>query len=420
MRSKDGLNHSGPPTPRTIYLHLGVPGNKFEPNANAGSSWGGMCKCPDGQTYGVSDNADDCASLACIGGIAGQCNRFVGMWSTNKVTCADGDRSTACNPVPLCMIHVRTLDKRAPAFIRPSHLGNPCHSELVTSPLCPFVGVRFQVEPQLPLGLSIDGTGTIRGAATVLVLEPRTYTVTATDGGGSSAINISISIIAVPPELKYTHSLYTYTHKQKISGNQVILKGSDSFAAITECTSSPPLPTYLVLNEATCEITGTAQEMKWPPVTYIITASNSGGSTTATIQIGIKAIKPASLTLSGGNTFVLTVGGTPVTESGVVNSASGSITSYSVAPPLPDGLGFDRFTCTISGSPTQISPTKLYTFTASNTGGAVSYVQAITVLGRAPHGLTYDSSELTFSLGRSYTEWPNINLGAHLLALFIV
>lgn len=36
--------------------------------------WGGRCTCPDGLVYEVSDNADDCASLACDGGVPVSCS----------------------------------------------------------------------------------------------------------------------------------------------------------------------------------------------------------------------------------------------------------------------------------------------------------------------------------------------------------
>jgi len=35
--------------------------------------WGGQCTCPDGQTYDVSDNGNDCGSLQCINGEPGRC-----------------------------------------------------------------------------------------------------------------------------------------------------------------------------------------------------------------------------------------------------------------------------------------------------------------------------------------------------------
>lgn len=37
--------------------------------------FGGSCTCPDGQTYQVGDNLDDCGSLACHGGVPGTCER---------------------------------------------------------------------------------------------------------------------------------------------------------------------------------------------------------------------------------------------------------------------------------------------------------------------------------------------------------
>eukprot|EP00931_Biecheleriopsis_adriatica_P122769 TRINITY_DN977_c0_g1_i3.p1 TRINITY_DN977_c0_g1~~TRINITY_DN977_c0_g1_i3.p1 ORF type:complete len:1652 (+),score=356.20 TRINITY_DN977_c0_g1_i3:28-4983(+) len=76
---------------------LGAPGapeapvifeNQVEENAAGVGGWGGWCKCPDGEMYGVGDNNDACGSLACIGGEAGTCNRGSGKWSHRKVTCA--------------------------------------------------------------------------------------------------------------------------------------------------------------------------------------------------------------------------------------------------------------------------------------------------------------------------------------------
>eukprot|EP00962_Isochrysis_galbana_P037624 scaffold13216_cov51-Isochrysis_galbana.AAC.1 len=45
--------------------------NKVEYNVAGIGQWGGLCSCPNGDHYRVGDNSDGCASLACIGGIAG-------------------------------------------------------------------------------------------------------------------------------------------------------------------------------------------------------------------------------------------------------------------------------------------------------------------------------------------------------------
>jgi len=49
--------------------------------------WGGTCTCPDGSAYEVGDNHDWCGSLACVGGISGECRQSEGSWSYRKVTC---------------------------------------------------------------------------------------------------------------------------------------------------------------------------------------------------------------------------------------------------------------------------------------------------------------------------------------------
>ena len=51
--------------------------------------WGGSCTCPNGQVYQVGDNHDFCASLACIGGISGSCNKDYDVsWAHSRVECA--------------------------------------------------------------------------------------------------------------------------------------------------------------------------------------------------------------------------------------------------------------------------------------------------------------------------------------------
>ena len=50
-------------------------------------TWGGTCRCPDGNTYEVGDNNNACKSLACINGKMVNCNKESGEWSRRKVTC---------------------------------------------------------------------------------------------------------------------------------------------------------------------------------------------------------------------------------------------------------------------------------------------------------------------------------------------
>lgn len=64
-------------------------GNYYRKVAGVGK-FGGMCTCPDGQTYEVGDNDDGCKSLACENGVSGECTED-GISESKagyKVTCA--------------------------------------------------------------------------------------------------------------------------------------------------------------------------------------------------------------------------------------------------------------------------------------------------------------------------------------------
>ena len=49
--------------------------NVVTENAYEVGAWGGSCTCPDGSVYQTGDNDDACGSLACVGGISGDCKR---------------------------------------------------------------------------------------------------------------------------------------------------------------------------------------------------------------------------------------------------------------------------------------------------------------------------------------------------------
>lgn len=66
----------------------GAEENIYDQVAGVGA-WGGWCTCPDGHRYQVGDHNDACGSLACEGGVAGQCERaVVESRSGRRVRCA--------------------------------------------------------------------------------------------------------------------------------------------------------------------------------------------------------------------------------------------------------------------------------------------------------------------------------------------
>ena len=95
-------------------------------------------------------------------------------------------------------------------------------------------------------------------------------------GGGTGT-----SIPPAPSGLNYTNSSYAFLQGSVITSLTPTLNGTP-----TSCSSNPPLPTGLSLNNTTCVISGTPTN--WQAATsHTITATNSGGNTTANINIQV-------------------------------------------------------------------------------------------------------------------------------------
>ncbi|KAL1507971.1 hypothetical protein AB1Y20_007575 [Prymnesium parvum] len=81
-----------PPSPPQLPLRPAFPPANpavdfFKYDKAEAGEYGGACTCPNGKTYLVGDRKDDCGSLACYNGTAGECTRGSGDWSHNQVHC---------------------------------------------------------------------------------------------------------------------------------------------------------------------------------------------------------------------------------------------------------------------------------------------------------------------------------------------
>src|SRR5690606_3497755 len=151
--------------------------------------------------------------------------------------------------------------------------------------------------------------------------------------------------------------------------------------APTNFSVSPALPAGLTLNPTTGEITGTPTTLSGVTATnYVVTASNSCGNTTKTLNIAISPAKPTNLTYTDNGPLVYCVG-VPITANNATASGGGPATSYSISPALPAGLTLNTSTGQISGTPTTVAgvPATDYTVTASNSCGSVKTVLNITI-----------------------------------------
>jgi uncharacterized repeat protein (TIGR01451 family) len=190
-------------------------------------------------------------------------------------------------------------------------------------------------------------------------------------GGGSGGGT------APPSNLTYSTNPATYTKGVPIAANTP----SSSGGAVASYSVSPALPAGLAVNTSTGVITGTPTAVT-ATASYTVTASNSGGRTTASVSVTVNDAPPSNLTYST-NPATYTKGA-PIAAN-TPSSSGGAVASYSVSPALPAGLRLDGSTGVITGTPTAVTATASYTVTASNSGGSTTASVRITIVD-APSG----------------------------------
>ncbi|MGB2049090.1 MAG: putative Ig domain-containing protein [Candidatus Poseidoniaceae archaeon] len=249
----------------------------------------------------------------------------------------------------------------------------------------------WSISPSLPAGLNFSiYNGTIWGTPTVL-MNTNQYTITATNTNGSSSTSINITINDVVPMLSYSPE------------NLTLIKGLESIdlplnatltgsGIITSWEINSSLPTGLNFGTNNGTIWGIPTVLM-NTTTYTIWANNSGGSTSATVNITINdqvplvSYSPENLTLFN-NTVNSNLPLSPTL------TGPGVITSWAIHPNLPTGLTFELSNGTIWGTATERLTTTQYTVWANNSGGSSVASLNITVLHEVPM-FTYSSYNLT-------------------------
>ena len=253
--------------------------------------------------------------------------------------------------------------------------------------------VSYTVSPALPSGLSIDPvTGIISGTPSAITASG-TYTVTAVNSGGSGNFAINITVNAPVPVFTYT-TPDVYTTGIAISP---ALTPANTGGTPTSY-SAPSLPAGLSISTTTGVISGTPTAIT-PATNYIITAANTGGSSTFTINIKVNAPIPA-FTYTTPDTYVV---GTAISPTLTPSNTGGAPTSYS-APSLPAGLTINTGTGVISGTPATALAAANYVVTATNTGGSSNFTISITVNPKAP-AISYPTPN-TWLVGTAYSLSP--------------
>ena len=219
-------------------------------------------------------------------------------------------------------------------------------------------GATCSITPSLPNGLTLNqGTCTISGTPTSHGFNT-TYNVTATSSTGvSKSGEFNLWITQVAPSITYTGSPFTFTVGTAISSITPTNTGDSAFWSV-----SPSLPSGLSLG-AGGVISGTPT-VQASAANYIITASNPGGESSATISITVNEQAPGDISYSPENMTLEK--GTAMTPN-LPSTSGGTITSWEISPSLPNGLTWGTTDGKIGGTPSILQTTKVtYTVWANN------------------------------------------------------
>ena len=156
----------------------------------------------------------------------------------------------------------------------------------------------------------------------------------------------------------------------------------------------PSLPQGLVLSNLTGVINGTMDNVM-EPTTYTVFASNAAGMVQTNLTITVHDLPPGDLTYP--STFNVFTKGLEIPLQRPTLDGGGAVTSWTVTPPLPDGLSLDtsgRF----EGVPNALTPCGNHVFNASNPSGFALFTMTVCVHDVAPSGLSYPNALNVFTI----------------------
>ncbi len=266
-----------------------------------------------------------------------------------------------------------TVTAPVPAFgYHPATRSLPLDQVFVWAPISTGgSATTWTISPALPAGLSFNtSNGTLSGTPTALATSA-IYTVTATNAAGSASATLELAVTHLKPNFSYTPTPRTLTAGTAVTWNPIIYGGPSTTWSIDKA-----LPAGLNFNATTGAITGTPTVAS-AATTYSVTASNTGGSYSATFNLTVVlpalpviAYSPTSRTLDVG------VAMTPWTPT----STGGAVATWSVGTALPAGLSLNATTGSITGTPTLGQNPTSYTITATNLGGSATFQITLGIL----------------------------------------
>ena len=304
-------------------------------------------------------------------------------------------------------INITIVDQIPVLSYSPSTLeltNNTVSSDLPLAPTLTGPGeiTSWAINATLPAGLNFGtSNGTIWGIPTQL-FSTSNFTIWANNSGGSSSAEINITIVDQIPVLSYSPSTLELTNNT-VSSDLPLAPTLTGPGEITSWAINATLPSGLNFGTNNGTIWGIPTQL-FNASNFTIWANNSGGSTSAEInitivdQVPVLSYVPSSLNLSN-NTVSSDLPLAPTL------TGPGEITSWAINATLPSGLNFGTSNGTIWGIPTQLFNTSNFTIWANNSGGSTSAEISITIIDELP-SLSYSPTSLNLTNNTVSSDLP--------------
>ena len=240
---------------------------------------------------------------------------------------------------------------------------------------------------------STPSVGSVSSSTITLnALGTSTITAVQPSGGGfnSGITSTTLTVIDLLPAISY-NTPNTLTKGTLMTS----LTPTSSGGVVASYSILPSLPPGLTFSTTTGVFSGTPL-VPFVLTTYTVTATNTTGSATANVVIGINDLVPDSFTYTTPNTFTV---GTPIAALTPIfaTSSGGDIVTFSIAPTLPAGLILNASTGKISGVPSAASTITSYVVTGTNSGGSKTATLSITINDLSPSNLEYSTPNVLYN-----------------------